>query len=147
MQKLGFSSVCYDQLFADRLCYSAEHGHKPQDLLLPLYDLAKQALRDGQTIDPEATFSGEFFNDISQTFQHYNWDWITGDTSLDQLEPFRYVFPRFRLGILVGVVRVDPTRQAIAALALASEEAKYVWYWKGDPQVVPMRIAVEMQRP
>jgi hypothetical protein len=48
---------------------------------------------------------------------------------------------------LVGVVRVDPTLHTIATLALASEEAKYVWYWKGDPQVVPMRIAVEMQGP
>jgi len=101
LQKLGFSSICFDQLFADRLCYASQHGHKPQDLLMPMYEMAKQALRDGQTIDPDATFSGEFFNDVSQTFQHYNWDWITGTNSLDELEPFRFVFPHFRLGILV----------------------------------------------
>lgn len=99
--KLGFSSVCFDQLFSDRLCYAQSHGHKPQDLLAPLYQMARQVLHDGRAVDPDATFSGEFYNDISQTFQHYNWDWITGANSLDDLEPFRLVFPRFRLGLLV----------------------------------------------
>jgi len=48
---------------------------------------------------------------------------------------------------LVGVVRVGPMRQTITMLALASEEASYVWYWQDAPQVVKMRIAVELQRP
>jgi hypothetical protein len=101
LHELGFSSVCYDQLFADRLCYSTGHRHKPQDLMAPLYAMVKAALADGRRIDPDATCSGEFFNDVSQTFQHYNWDWITGTSSLHDLEPFRLVFPRYRLGLLV----------------------------------------------
>ena len=68
---------------------------------MPLYALGRQVLRDGQKIDPQASFSGEFYNDVSQTFQHYNWDWITGSNSLGDLEPFRFVFPHFRLGLLV----------------------------------------------
>lgn len=101
LHELGFSSICFDQLFADRLCYAKGHHHRPQDLLMPLYALGRQVLRDGQKIDPQASFSGEFYNDVSQTFQHYNWDWITGSNSLDDLEPFRFVFPHFRLGLLV----------------------------------------------
>lgn len=100
LHRLGIHSISFDQLFADRLCYAA-HGHKPQELLAPLYEVAQEILRDGRTMDPESTFSGEFFNDVSQTFQHYNWDWITGANSLDDLEPFRHVFPRYRLGLLV----------------------------------------------
>jgi hypothetical protein len=101
LQRLGFSSICYDQLFADRLCYAEGHRHKPQALLEPLYATMKRVLAEGRAIDPEATFSGEFFNDISQTFQHYNWDWLSGANSLADLEPFRRVFPRYRLGLLV----------------------------------------------
>ena len=101
LHRLGFSSICFDQLFADRLCYAANHHHRPQELLKPLYALSKQILHAGQLIDPHASFSGEFYNDVSQTFQHYNWDWITGANPLNDLEPFRYVFPHFRLGLLV----------------------------------------------
>jgi hypothetical protein len=101
LREFGFTSICYDQLFADRLCYVAEHRHKPQDLIAPLYGMVRQAHADGQQVDPDATCSGEFFNDVSQTFQHYNWDWITGVNSLHDLEPFRLMFPRYRLGLLV----------------------------------------------
>ncbi len=101
LRRMGFSSVCFDQFFADRLCYAKDHPHRPQELLMPLYAMAKQVLLEGQKIDPDASFSGEFYNDVSQTFQHYNWDWITGANSLDDLEPFRFVFPHFRLGLLV----------------------------------------------
>jgi hypothetical protein len=46
---------------------------------------------------------------------------------------------------LVGVVRVDRDRQALTTLALASEEAEYVWYWNGQAKPGKIRIAVEMQ--
>src|SRR5206468_2456646 len=68
LHRLGFSSVSYDQLFADRLCYG-DHGHAPQEVLAPLYDLVRQVHREGQAVDPDASLSGEFFNDVSQTFQ------------------------------------------------------------------------------
>ena len=100
LRKIGFSSICFDQLFADRLCY-ADHDHRPQELLAPLYAMMRRAHQDGRAVDTEATLSGEFFNDVSQTFQHYNWDWITGANGLDDLEPFRMAFPRYRLGLLV----------------------------------------------
>lgn len=100
LHALGFSSISYDQLFADRLCYGP-HGHQPQSVLAPLYDLVRQVYAEGKSVDADASLSGEFFNDVSQTFQHYNWDWITGTSPLYEQEPFRYVFPRFRLGLLV----------------------------------------------
>jgi hypothetical protein len=46
---------------------------------------------------------------------------------------------------LAGVVRVDPARQTINTLALASEEAEYVRYWNDERKPSTMRIAVEMQ--
>jgi hypothetical protein len=100
LHALGFSSVCYDQLFADRLCYG-DHGHAPQALAGALYDLVRDVHREGQKIDPEASLSGEFFNDVSQTFQHYNWDWVSGTEPLDEYEAFRFAFPRYRMGLLV----------------------------------------------
>jgi hypothetical protein len=101
LHQSGFSSICFDQLFADRLCYARSHRHHPAELLGPLYGVMKEVLAHGQRVDPDATLSGEFFNDVSQTFQHYNWDWITGANPLQDLEPFRLAFPRYRLGLLV----------------------------------------------
>jgi hypothetical protein len=101
LNQLGFSSISFDQLFVANSCYVKEHGHKPQELLGPLYEMVQSAHRQGQAIDSDASLSGEFFNDISQTFQHYHWDWINGSAGLDQLEAFRFIFPRFRLSLLV----------------------------------------------
>jgi hypothetical protein len=46
---------------------------------------------------------------------------------------------------LAGEVSYDPARRVITGLALASEEAKHVWYWKGKPQPVTMQIGVEVE--
>ncbi len=45
----------------------------------------------------------------------------------------------------VGVARQDRKKQTLASLALVSEQADYVWYWKGGPQPIQMRIALEME--
>jgi hypothetical protein len=47
----------------------------------------------------------------------------------------------------VGYARVDRKKGALTALALVSDEAKYVWTWQGRPQPAPMEIALEMQSP
>jgi hypothetical protein len=44
-----------------------------------------------------------------------------------------------------GAARYDPVRRTFTALALASEEADYVWYWENKPQPKKMRIAVEKE--
>lgn len=46
---------------------------------------------------------------------------------------------------LRGVLRYQRVRQAVTSLALASEEARYVWYWQDKPQPKTMAIAVEME--
>ena len=101
LREWGICSICYDQLFAERLCYNPAHQHRPDNLIEPLYTVAKLIQKQSRQMNPDATFSGEFFNDVSQTFQNYNWDWISGTGSLDDLEPFRITFPKYRLGLLV----------------------------------------------
>jgi hypothetical protein len=46
---------------------------------------------------------------------------------------------------LVGVLRYDSMRKAVTSFAMASEEAKFVWQWKGRPQPEKMVIAVEAE--
>ena len=45
----------------------------------------------------------------------------------------------------VGFVRADLRKKTLASLALVSEKADYVWYWKEKPQTMKMRIALEME--
>ncbi len=52
--------------------------------------------------------------------------------------------PRTRARLL-GYLRYDRTKQAIASFALVSEEAESVWYWQGKPQPNKVLIAVEME--
>lgn len=100
LRHLGFSSICFDQIFSHRLCYNKSHNHKPQKLARYLYQVLREVSEEGRKIDPEATFSGEYFTDITQQFQHYSWDWVGGVKAAD-FAPFRYVFPRFRMTFLV----------------------------------------------
>jgi hypothetical protein len=46
---------------------------------------------------------------------------------------------------LVGVLHYDPMRKAITSFVMVSEEAKFVWQWKGNPQPEKMVIAVEAE--
>jgi hypothetical protein len=46
---------------------------------------------------------------------------------------------------LIGYSRGDSTHGTLKALRLVSEEARYVWQWKGTPQVHPAVVAVELQ--
>jgi hypothetical protein len=46
---------------------------------------------------------------------------------------------------LVGFARYDPGRRAFTRLVLVSEEAKYVWDWKGRPQAHKMAVALELE--
>ncbi len=102
VNRLGFSSICFDQLISWRLCYNKTHTHRPQETPRYLYQIVKEAVEKGKKIDPEATFSGESFSDISQQFQHYNWDWVSGlQHRPADFAAFRYVFPRFRVAFLV----------------------------------------------
>ncbi len=102
VNRLGFASVCFDQLISWRLCYNKAHTHRPQETPRYLYEIVKEAVEKGKKIDPEATFSGESFSDISQQFQHYNWDWVSGLKHRPaDFAAFRYVFPRFRVAFLV----------------------------------------------
>ena len=45
----------------------------------------------------------------------------------------------------VGVARADCKKQTLTSLELVSEEADYVWYWQGKPQLRKMRIAMELE--
>ncbi len=102
LHRWGFSSICFDQLFARGLCYNKEHNHKPQQTGRAFYDILQKAIKDGRRVDPEATFSGEYFTEITQAFQHYNWDWNGGAERVpEDFAPFRHVFPQFRVGFLV----------------------------------------------
>jgi hypothetical protein len=47
---------------------------------------------------------------------------------------------------LLGTATVDPATRTLTGLALASEEAEYVWYWKDKPQPRKMSIAVELEQ-
>lgn len=44
---------------------------------------------------------------------------------------------------LIGLVTYDPGRKVITSLRLASEQATFVWHWKG--QANPSRIAIGME--
>jgi hypothetical protein len=46
---------------------------------------------------------------------------------------------------LVGVVRYNPAKKALTAFALTSEEANYVWRYKGNAQPQRMALAVELE--
>jgi hypothetical protein len=46
---------------------------------------------------------------------------------------------------LIGLARWHTAKQTLTALDLVSERAEYVWYWQGKPQLVPMRIALELE--
>src|SRR5438067_5904628 len=63
--------------------------------------MLRAAHAEGRGVDGDATLSGEMFSDVSQTFQHYNWDWAGGVTTPAEFEVFRHVFPRYRAGFLV----------------------------------------------
>jgi hypothetical protein len=45
----------------------------------------------------------------------------------------------------VGVAREDRDKHALTALMLVSEQAEFVWYWERKPQVVKMRIALQLE--
>jgi hypothetical protein len=47
---------------------------------------------------------------------------------------------------VIGFARSDPQRKVLTEFALVSEEAKYDWLWKGDPQPETMAIGVELER-
>jgi hypothetical protein len=47
---------------------------------------------------------------------------------------------------MVGYLDYDEKTKTITRFGLVSEEAVHVWYWKGEPQRRPMRIAVEQER-
>jgi hypothetical protein len=44
----------------------------------------------------------------------------------------------------VGLARGDRNKQTLTSLMLVSEQAEYVWYWQGKPQLRKMRIALEL---
>jgi len=46
---------------------------------------------------------------------------------------------------VAGVLHYDPVRKAVTSLVMASEEAKFVWQWKGRSQPEKMVIAVEAE--
>jgi len=50
-----------------------------------------------------------------------------------------YITARF-----VGLAREDRKKQTLTSLMLMSEQAEYVWYWQGKPQLRKMRIALEL---
>ncbi len=108
LNRLGFSSICFDQILAWHLCYNKSHTHKPQETARYLHQTLQKANEEGKKIDPAATFSGELVSDIQQQFQHYSWewqyDWISGYGIVVKpadFAAFRYVFPRFRVTWLV----------------------------------------------
>jgi hypothetical protein len=108
LNRLGFSSICFDQILAYQLCYNKSHTHKPQETARYLYQTLKKVTEEGKKIDPETTFSGELFTDITQQFQHYSWEWHYGWIGYygfvakpADFAAFRYVFPRFRVTFLV----------------------------------------------
>jgi hypothetical protein len=47
---------------------------------------------------------------------------------------------------LAGVLHYDPTTKTINSFVMASEEANFVWEWKGRPQPEKMVIAVETEQ-
>jgi hypothetical protein len=46
---------------------------------------------------------------------------------------------------LTGVVRYSPSRRVITSWVMASEEAEYVRYWKGQAMPAKMLIAVQRE--
>lgn len=45
----------------------------------------------------------------------------------------------------VGFARGDTEKRTLTALGLVSERAEYVWYWERKPQLVQMRIALQLE--
>jgi hypothetical protein len=44
---------------------------------------------------------------------------------------------------ILGLVRYDPGRKAVASLQLLSEKAEYVWHWEGRPSTSKIAVVVE----
>lgn len=99
LAKWGFSSVGFDQIYVNAPCYNEAHDHKPQETAAGFHRVLREGIEIGRQVDPDGTFSGEFFGDIAQTFQQYTWDWFTQDPEV--AAPYRFVFPGYRIGFLV----------------------------------------------
>jgi len=95
----GFSSHGFDQTYVNALCYNPEHTHRPQETGRAFLRVLQEGIAIGRSVNPAGTFSGEFFGDLLQTFQQYTWDWFTMDPEV--AAPFRFAFPRYRVGFLV----------------------------------------------
>lgn len=95
----GFGSAGFDQTFVISCCFNKAHDHKPQQTGGAFHATLQEGIEIGRRADPDGTFSGEFFGDVLQTYQQYTWDWFTMNPEV--AAPFRFVFPRYRIGFLV----------------------------------------------
>lgn len=102
LARWGFSSLGFDQIFPNS-CFNKDHDHKPQQTGREFHRYLREAIAEGEKVDPDSTFSGEFSTEVTQTFQQYNWDWYSGGSGwpVEVFMPWRYVFPRFHLCMLV----------------------------------------------